>query len=156
MGCCLGLLLGLLVSGSGWDWLLPGLLPPSPAFYTRAVLQSLPPPPHLLPSSCALCLHPSCPTVNYRLRNDHLIKLSISHALAQSAKLSVYEDRVIEIVENTKDLPETLAATGEVRFRGHGFLTFEVSRLGQTQGKTQDLRRRAWCSGGAAVELRFL
>ncbi|EFN59105.1 hypothetical protein CHLNCDRAFT_137893 [Chlorella variabilis] len=53
-------------------------------------------------------------TINYRLRNDHLIKLSISHALAQSAKLSVYEERVIEIVENTKDLPETLAATGEV------------------------------------------
>lgn len=51
--------------------------------------------------------------VNYRLRNDHLIKLSISHALAQSAKLSVYEERVMEIVENTKDLPETLAATGE-------------------------------------------
>lgn len=60
----------------------------------------------------AAASHPHA--VNYRLRNDHLIKLSISHALAQSAKLSVYEDRVIEIVENTKDLPETLAATGEV------------------------------------------
>ena len=59
---------------------------------------------------------PACPpaAVNYRLHNDHLIKLSISHALAQSAKLSVYEERVIEIVESTKDLPETLAATGEV------------------------------------------
>ena len=61
---------------------------------------------------------PPLPPVNYRLRNDHLIKLSISHALAQSAKLSVYEERVIEIVESTKDLPETLAATGEVRGQG--------------------------------------
>ncbi|KAL4859482.1 Sporulation protein RMD8 [Chlorella vulgaris] len=53
-------------------------------------------------------------TINLRLRSDHLIKLSISHALAQSAKLSVYEERVIQIVESTKDLPEALAATGEV------------------------------------------
>jgi uncharacterized Rmd1/YagE family protein len=63
-------------------------------------------------------------TINYRLRNDHLIKLSISHALAQSAKLSVYEGRVIEIVENTKDLPETLAATGEV-----GLSRKQIARL---------------------------
>ncbi|PSC74837.1 Sporulation RMD1 [Micractinium conductrix] len=63
-------------------------------------------------------------TINYRLRNDHLIKLSISHALAQSAKLSVYEERVIEIVESTKDLPETLAATGEV-----GLSRKQIARL---------------------------
>ncbi|KAL4430906.1 hypothetical protein ABPG75_006162 [Micractinium tetrahymenae] len=63
-------------------------------------------------------------TINYRLRNDHLIKLSISHALAQSAKLSVYEQRVMEIVESTKDLPETLAATGEV-----GLSRKQIARL---------------------------
>lgn len=39
-------------------------------------------------------LHPLAPAVvNYRLAKDHLIKLSISHALAQSTKLSVYEAR---------------------------------------------------------------
>lgn len=65
----------------------------------------------LSPLSPHLLSHPAA--VNYRLRNEHLIKLSISHALAQSAKLSVYEERVMEIVESTKDLPETLAATGE-------------------------------------------
>lgn len=54
-------------------------------------------------------------TINYRLANDHLIKLSISHALAQSTKLSVYEERVMEIVESTKDLPEILATTGRVK-----------------------------------------
>lgn len=64
--------------------------------------------------ACRFSVAPLCHAVNYRLRNDHLIKLSISHALAQSAKLSVYEERVMEIVESTKDLPETLAATGEV------------------------------------------
>lgn len=29
-------------------------------------------------------------TINYRYANDHLVKLSVSHALAQSTKLSVY------------------------------------------------------------------
>ena len=43
---------------------------------------------------------------------DHLIKLSISHALSQSTKLCVFEERVIEIVASTKDLPEILASTG--------------------------------------------
>jgi uncharacterized Rmd1/YagE family protein len=61
---------------------------------------------------CCLTL---LPAVNYRLANDHMIKLSISSALAQSTKLTVYEQRVMEIVESTKDLPEILATTGEVR-----------------------------------------
>ena len=54
-------------------------------------------------------------TINYRLAGDHVLKLSISHALAQSTKLSVYEARVVEIVEETKDLPEILATVGEVK-----------------------------------------
>lgn len=38
------------------------------------------------------------------------------HGLAlQSTKLSVYEERVMEIVDSTKDLPELLATTGKVR-----------------------------------------
>lgn len=41
-----------------------------------------------------------------------MIKLSISHALSQSTKLCVFEERVIEIVASTKDLPEILASTG--------------------------------------------
>ena len=51
-------------------------------------------------------------TINHRFASDHLIKLSISHALSQSTKLCVFEERVIEIVTSTKDLPGTLAATG--------------------------------------------
>ncbi len=43
---------------------------------------------------------------------DHSIKLSISYALSQSTKLCVYEERVLEIVQSTKDLPESLAETG--------------------------------------------
>ena len=54
-------------------------------------------------------------TINHRLSTDHRIKLSISHALAQSTKLCVFEERVLEIVNNTRDLPETLAETGQIK-----------------------------------------
>jgi uncharacterized Rmd1/YagE family protein len=53
-------------------------------------------------------------TINYRYAGDHLVKLSVSHALAQSTKLSVYEFRVVAIVEETKDLPVILASTGKI------------------------------------------
>eukprot|EP00887_Chlorella_sp_A99_P005398 scaffold1.g5398.t1 len=53
-------------------------------------------------------------TISQRLGQDHLIKMSILHALAQSTKLSVYEGRAMELVESTKDLPELLATSGRV------------------------------------------
>ena len=99
----------------------------------RLPADSLPPPPlsPTLPPHCTPPTHTLTPTltltcgaVNYRLRNDHHIKMSISHALTQSTKLSVYEQRVMEIVESTKDLPETLAATGEV-----GLTRGQIARL---------------------------
>eukprot|EP00884_Botryococcus_braunii_P016721 jgi/Botrbrau1/3732/Bobra.0363s0017.2 len=54
-------------------------------------------------------------TINHRFAQDHLIKLSISHALSQSTKLCVFEERVMQIVQSTKDLPELLASTGKVK-----------------------------------------
>ena len=39
----------------------------------------------------------------------------MSHALAQSAKLSVYEERVMELVDETKHLPLALAEAGAVK-----------------------------------------
>lgn len=47
---------------------------------------------------------------------DHSIKLSISYALSQSTKLCVFEERVLEIVASTKDLPESLASTGALTY----------------------------------------
>lgn len=43
------------------------------------------------------------------------IKLSISHALAQSTKLCLYEARMGELVNETKEMPDHLARTGKVR-----------------------------------------
>eukprot|EP00890_Picochlorum_soloecismus_P004186 jgi/Picsp_1/4769/NSC_02137-R1_protein len=53
-------------------------------------------------------------TINKYAQHDNLLKVSISHALAQSTKLSVYEYRVVAIVEETRDLPEILASSGKV------------------------------------------
>lgn len=53
-------------------------------------------------------------TLHRRLASDHKIKLAISYALSQSTKLSVYEKRVMDMVLETKNLPEALAETGQV------------------------------------------
>ncbi len=54
-------------------------------------------------------------TINKRQASDHHVLLAISYALAQSAKLSVYEERVMELVDDTKHLPMALANTGKVK-----------------------------------------
>ena len=43
-----------------------------------------------------------------------MIKLSISHALAQSTKLMLYEELILELVSATKEIPLQLSATGKV------------------------------------------
>uniref|UniRef100_A0A7S3QNM5 DUF155 domain-containing protein n=2 Tax=Dunaliella tertiolecta TaxID=3047 RepID=A0A7S3QNM5_DUNTE len=51
-------------------------------------------------------------TLHKRFAQNHKMKLAVSYALAQSTKLSVYEQRVVDIVLETKNLPESLAMTG--------------------------------------------
>lgn len=55
-------------------------------------------------------------TITLPLRHaaDHVIKLSISHALAQSTKLMLYEELILELVAATKEIPQQLSATGKV------------------------------------------
>ncbi|AZL14979.1 RMD1 family protein [Rickettsiales endosymbiont of Stachyamoeba lipophora] len=45
---------------------------------------------------------------------DELIKLSMSHALSQSAKLDAFELRVNKVIANTKPIADELAKTGKV------------------------------------------
>jgi len=45
---------------------------------------------------------------------DEMVRISIAHALAQSVKLSVYEEQVAQLARKTKNLPEQLAQTGKV------------------------------------------
>lgn len=47
-------------------------------------------------------------------RSDHMIKLTISHAIAQSTKLCFFEERMSETMQDAQDVPKTLALTGEL------------------------------------------
>lgn len=47
-------------------------------------------------------------------RSDHMIKLTISHAIAQSTKLCFFEERMSETMLDAQDIPKTLALTGEL------------------------------------------
>ncbi|CAH6723761.1 sporulation protein Rmd8p [[Candida] jaroonii] len=48
---------------------------------------------------------------------DHLIKLTMSHAIAQSTKLGLFESRMINILTSISRLPKKLALTGELGLR---------------------------------------
>lgn len=47
-------------------------------------------------------------------RSDHMVKLSISHAIAQSTKLCFFEERMSETMQNASHVPKRLALTGEL------------------------------------------
>ncbi|RAK97202.1 YagE family protein [Aspergillus ibericus CBS 121593] len=52
--------------------------------------------------------------ISLRDPRNHMIKLAISHALAQSVKTSLFEDLVSETISNTAPLPAQIAKTGSV------------------------------------------
>ncbi|KAI5950064.1 RMD1 [Candida theae] len=45
---------------------------------------------------------------------NYMLKLSISHALAQSVKISLFEELVDNTIEDTQDIPQQIAHTGKV------------------------------------------
>jgi uncharacterized Rmd1/YagE family protein len=47
-------------------------------------------------------------------RSDHMVKLTISHAIAQSTKLCFFEERMSQTMQNTQHIPRTLALTGQL------------------------------------------
>lgn len=47
-------------------------------------------------------------------RSDHMIKLTISHAIAQSTKLCFFEERMSETMLDAQHVPKRLALTGEL------------------------------------------
>lgn len=53
--------------------------------------------------------------------------MAISHALAQSTKLSIYEERVVALVEESRHLPQDLA--------NHGRVSMPTRKLAQLIGK---------------------
>ncbi len=47
-------------------------------------------------------------------KKDHLVKLSISYALVQSVKLTVFEIAIDRTIENSKQIPKNLAEKGTI------------------------------------------
>jgi uncharacterized Rmd1/YagE family protein len=47
-------------------------------------------------------------------KKDPLTKLAVSYAIAQSIKLTVFEEAIIKTVEQTKHLPKSLAQKGKI------------------------------------------
>lgn len=46
--------------------------------------------------------------------SNYMLKLSISHAIGQSVKISLFEELVNNTIEDTQDIPQQIASTGKV------------------------------------------
>ncbi|CAI2165369.1 13409_t:CDS:10 [Funneliformis geosporum] len=46
---------------------------------------------------------------------NYMVKLTISHAIAQSVKMTLFEGLIEETIEATKHIPQTMAETGKVQ-----------------------------------------
>uniref|UniRef100_A0A7S0RWY3 DUF155 domain-containing protein n=1 Tax=Chlamydomonas leiostraca TaxID=1034604 RepID=A0A7S0RWY3_9CHLO len=68
-----------------------------------------------------------CFVLNKRQASNQQVRLAIAHALAQSVKLALYEERVWDLVAETRDLPEALAK--------HGKVPVSTKRVAQLIGK---------------------
>ncbi|CAD1812038.1 unnamed protein product [Candida parapsilosis] len=54
--------------------------------------------------------------------SDHLIKLTMSHAIAQSTKLGLFESRMVNILHSISKLPKKLALTGRLGLKRNQLL----------------------------------
>lgn len=52
--------------------------------------------------------------ITLRDGSNYMIKLSISHAIAQSVKISLFEELVDNTIEDTQEIPQEIAFTGKV------------------------------------------
>jgi len=52
--------------------------------------------------------------ITLRKGSSYMTKLSLSHALAQSVKISLFEELISSTIEETKDIPEVIIETGKI------------------------------------------
>ncbi|TRM60403.1 hypothetical protein BD626DRAFT_559094 [Schizophyllum amplum] len=52
--------------------------------------------------------------ITLRRGSSYMTKLSLSHALSQSVKISLFEQRISNTIEETKDIPEIISETGKI------------------------------------------
>ncbi|KAH9923299.1 hypothetical protein B0H21DRAFT_814964 [Amylocystis lapponica] len=52
--------------------------------------------------------------ITLRKGSSYMTKLSLSHALSQSVKISLFEELISTTIEETKDIPEIISETGKI------------------------------------------
>ncbi|EJD54832.1 DUF155-domain-containing protein [Auricularia subglabra TFB-10046 SS5] len=52
--------------------------------------------------------------ITLRKGSSFMTKLALSHALAQSAKISVFEQLISSTIDHTRDIPEAISETGQI------------------------------------------
>ncbi|KAF8633057.1 hypothetical protein AX15_001534 [Amanita polypyramis BW_CC] len=52
--------------------------------------------------------------ITLRKGSGYMTKLSLSHALSQSVKISLFEELISNTIEETKDIPEIISETGKI------------------------------------------
>jgi len=52
--------------------------------------------------------------ITLRKGSSYMTKLSLSHALSQSVKISLFEELITTTIEETKDIPEVISETGTI------------------------------------------
>ncbi|CAB4253166.1 similar to Saccharomyces cerevisiae YDL001W RMD1 Cytoplasmic protein required for sporulation [Maudiozyma barnettii] len=52
--------------------------------------------------------------ITLRDGSNYMVKLSISHAIAQSVKISLFEELVENTIDDTQDIPQEIASSGKV------------------------------------------
>ncbi|KAF5390100.1 hypothetical protein D9757_003840 [Collybiopsis confluens] len=57
--------------------------------------------------------------ITLRKGSGYMTKLSLSHALSQSVKISLFEKLISNTIEETKDIPELISATGKIGMPHH-------------------------------------
>ncbi|KIK70182.1 hypothetical protein GYMLUDRAFT_151713 [Collybiopsis luxurians FD-317 M1] len=57
--------------------------------------------------------------ITLRKGSGYMTKLSLSHALSQSVKISLFEKLISNTIEETKDIPELISETGKIGMPHH-------------------------------------
>lgn len=87
-------------------------------------------------------------------RSDHMVKLTISHAIAQSTKLCFFEERMSETMEGAQHVPKSLALTGKLDMDR----TEVLKILGQLFKSRVDINlcKSTFCIQYGLIKLRLL
>jgi len=66
--------------------------------------------------------------ITLRKGSSYMTKLSLSHALAQSVKISLFEELISNTIEQTKDIPTIISSTGKIGMR-HKDIMRQIGQL---------------------------